>query len=217
MGDISNKFIRGFVLYNNTNRELFLQIKSKKSKNLHQSKMLKPGAYSGRIFLEKFHYEKMEEITISLKQGNDQMQIVSSNKLVYHPGGEGRLLTLEEENSSEGVVRITTKENSYKSVIFNNHAAVVAKCEVYYNANDEGIGAQSIDLFWRSAGLSVGRSEEYDFSDCGMKDLTVCFPKANVTWAKDVTSEPFIYSENSPYQMTYELKGTAFKKNIRIL
>ncbi|MGL4363069.1 MAG: hypothetical protein ACRCSG_07390 [Cellulosilyticaceae bacterium] len=212
---IKNKVLRGAVFVNNTESVVFLQMPSKNNDNILRTIELQPGQYSSSIEFKDFQFEEWETIVLNLfMDGNaSRKEKERENMIVYHPEGEICLLSiiLKYEALEVGVL-----SEAYRYVELINHSATIASCEVHVDYNQEG-PVYSSPSWARSGSASVGYSSKLDLKNGEIKDLMLCYPRANVSCGSDSTSIPFLYSETSNKTIVYELTGTTFKTQLTII
>ncbi|MGL4363068.1 MAG: hypothetical protein ACRCSG_07385 [Cellulosilyticaceae bacterium] len=213
MEQITTKIIRGALLYNRTDKniEVILSVQSKENK-VQKSKMnILANRYSQIILLGKYKLEIGDEIIFEIMVDGVKWPNIEAVKYIYHPNGEGNIISIQKEGEA---MLMQDYASGVKGVRFSNHSATVAGLDVYGEIDNDcpqGKGRR----YWSGKRQPLGRADYCsldDLKELADADLEICYPVANVQWSNDKEGELVLYSKNSAYVATYELKGTVFKK-----
>jgi hypothetical protein len=98
---------------------------------------------------------------------------------------------------------------SYSKIVVDNHAAVVAKIEVYATKDKER-------RVYQSKSTSVGVGVTINLNNLGLEVGEQLYLKANVVEGKDCETGEFAFEKDGVKTLSAELKGTTFNPHFII-
>ncbi|MGL4363066.1 MAG: hypothetical protein ACRCSG_07375 [Cellulosilyticaceae bacterium] len=213
MARIVTKIVKGMRLYNNTDKDIEVKIssKSEEGKFVKLKISIGSGKYSEAILLGKYGFEKYDMIVFDVTWQGVIFKNAEPMRYMYHPGGECNVNSIHQIDE---MMVIQHFANTFKAVRFSNHSATVSKFAIAIEKDQYNHKSKGREV-WRCGSKSVGYGDYIDLTTLGedkIPELSICYPVADVFWSSNAYGEIFVYSSDSDYTISYELRGTAFSK-----